>query len=83
MGLIKVELNYDCKNAEANSLEELIQKSAWRLVRSAEDRMTGPKRGTERLIWCVNKLRVEFPNIPSDLEDYIRSAYMNFKLESK
>ena len=65
-----------------NQREELIQRSAWRLVRSAEDRM-GSGRGNEKLLWCVEKLKVEFPKLGERAEDYIRAAFVNFKIEVK
>lgn len=78
---MKIEIS--SKWFDSNQIEELIQKCAWRLVRSAEDRITGVKCGTERLIWCINKLKGEFPEMKPDAEDFIRSAFVNFKLESK
>lgn len=64
-----------------NQKEELIQRSAWRLVRSVEDRI-GVGRGPEKLMWAVARLREEFPKIGPRAEDYVRAAFVNFKLES-
>ena len=65
-----------------NQKDELIQKTAWRLVRSAEDRM-GSGRGPEKLMWCVERLKLDFPKIGDRAEDYVRAAFVNFKTETK
>lgn len=66
-----------------NQEDELIQKYAWRLVRSAEDRI-GAGRGDEKRGWCVDRIRVEFPKLINEsAEDFIRAAFMNFKIETK
>ena len=65
-----------------NANEELIQRAAWRLVRSAHDRM-GTGRGAEKLMWCVSRLTKEFQKTNGEAEDYIRAAYVNFKTEMK
>lgn len=65
-----------------NQREELTQRCAWRLVRSAEDRF-GSGRGTEKLLWAIEALREEFQGLGDDAEDYIRAAYVNFKAEQK
>ena len=75
------------KNFEANHREEMIQKCAWRLVRSAEDRI-GAGRGPEKLIWAMDRLKLEFPDLAasttqSRAEDYIRAAFTQFKTEAK
>jgi hypothetical protein len=67
-------------NFEKNQMEELVQRCAWRLVRSAEDRI-GSGRGQEKLMWAVESLRKKFPKL-TDAEDYIRAAFINFKAES-
>ena len=64
-----------------NQREELIQKCAWRLVRSAEDRF-GAGRGQEKLLWTVERIKHEFPKLGDKAEDYIRAAYWHFKMES-
>ena len=64
-----------------NDRVDLIQKTAWRLVRSAEDRM-GIGKGHEKLLWCLNRLSDIFKDDSRDiLEDYIRSAFINMKIE--
>ena len=65
-----------------NHREEAVQRTAWRLVRSAEDRM-GSGRGPEKLLWAVDRLKKEYPDLNADHEDYIRAAYINFKTETK
>ena len=63
------------------SKEEWLQKCAWRLVRSAEDRL-GSGRGHEKLLWAVEALKREFPKLGERAEDYVRAAYWHFKIES-
>lgn len=68
----------------ANQREEYIQRCAWRLVRSSEDRIksiAGSGRGSERLIWAVTRLQEEFPELKDRAEDYIRAAFFHFKIE--
>lgn len=63
--------------------EETVQKSAWRIVRSAEDRM-GAGRGSEKLIWCVQRLSSEFKILNVDrIEDHVRAAHIQFKMEKE
>lgn len=69
-------------NAERNQLEELIQRCAWRLVRSAQDKL-GDEKGAEKRIWAIEQLKKEFPMLGESAEHYIRAAYMNFKMETK
>lgn len=67
---------------DKNAREELLQRAAWRLVRSAADRMKGPHRGSERLIWCVDRLRSEFQDLGAETaQDYVRAAYSHFETE--
>jgi len=82
MSLVKVVNEFVLRRFESNQLEEQIQKIAWRLVRSAEDRLKGPKRGAERLIWCVDMLRKEVSGIEGTAEDFIRAAFVQFKTET-
>ena len=71
------------KSMFENQKEEFLQKQAWRLVRSAEDRF-GAGKGAEKRTWCVDKLIMTNPKETRDfLEDHIRSAYMVFKIETK
>jgi hypothetical protein len=77
-----IELSYDCQNAEKNSNEELIQRCAWRLVRSAQDKM-GDEKGAEKRVWAIEQLKKEFPDLNEKAEHYIRAAYMNFKTETR
>ena len=70
------------KSLFRNQKEELLQRVAWRIVRSAEDRM-GAGRGAEKLLWAVNRLKAEFPDIGERAEDYIRAAFVQFKTEAK
>lgn len=65
-----------------NSREEWIQKCAWRLVRSAEDRM-GSGRGAEKLMWAVDRLKLEFPKVEDRAEDYVRAAFSQFQAERR
>jgi hypothetical protein len=62
-------------------MEDILQKTAWRLVRSAQDRFREGS-GQEKREWCVMQLSTQFPkdNI-NRLEDYVRAAYVNFKVE--
>lgn len=67
---------------QENQRIDLVQKHAWRLVRSVEDRIVGMNSGFEKLNWCVDRIHEDFPDIKRDrLEDYVRAAYMNFKIE--
>ncbi len=61
--------------------QDEVQKTAWRLVRSAFDRMAGEGRGPEKLLWCVDTIKKVYPALGPDAEDYVRSAYVNFKIE--
>ena len=70
------------KNFEANHAEEHAQRVAWRLVRSAEDRM-GDGRGAEKLMWCVARMKEEAPEAAGRAEDYVRAAFVNFKTETR
>ena len=65
-----------------SALEELLQRAAWRLVRSAEDRI-GAGRGSEKLMWATRQLLEEFPAAGRAAEDYIRAAYVQLKTETK
>ena len=86
MAFLKVVLQFDTKSIDANNREELIQRAAWRLVRSAADRIKGPHRGNERLLWAIDQLRKEFKGADNQMlynaEDYIRAAYMHFSTET-
>ena len=68
------------KRLGENIPEEEVQRAAWKLVRAAEDRIKGQKRGAERLAWCVDKLKREYPNINGEHEDHVRAAFVNFKI---
>lgn len=60
---------------------DLIQKTAWRLVRSAEDRI-GSGKGSEKLLWCIDRISELHKGMSRTiLEDYIRSAFINMKIE--
>ena len=64
-----------------NHEEELMQRTAWRTVRSAEDRF-GAGRGREKLEWCIKRLSDIFPKSNrEDIEDHARAAYVNFSIE--
>lgn len=64
-----------------NQKIDLIQKAAWRLVRSAQDQM-GEGKGQKKLTWCVDRMQLEFPkHSRADLEDYVRAAFINFSIE--
>ena len=65
-----------------NQQEELIQRCAWRLVRSAQDKL-GDEKGAEKRVWAVEQLKKEFPTLGESAEHYIRAAYINFKTETK
>lgn len=80
---MKFDVNMkDSTFKDKGAREELIQRVAWRLVRSAEDKLTGPKRGQERLAWCMWRLEQDFPEIGSRSEEYARAAYIHFKTET-
>ena len=74
---LRGEVAFDEKRVD----QDEVQKTAWRLVRSAFDRMSGEGRGAEKLLWCVDAIKKVYPALGSDAEDYIRSAYVNFKIE--
>lgn len=62
--------------------DDHIQSSAWRLVRSAEDRMSD-NDGSEKMAWAVTRLQDKFKNLSTqDAEDFIRSAYINLTIET-
>lgn len=67
---------------QTNAMEELLQRAAWRLVRSAEDRL-GARRGTEKLLWATRQLLEEYPEAGAAAEDYVRAAFVQFKTEAK
>lgn len=75
---MKLELNV--RSFDMNNLEELIQRISWRLVRAASDRF-GDGKGEKKLGWATARLQKEFPNLGDNAEDYIRAAYINFKIE--
>lgn len=69
---------------DLNQLEELIQRTAWRLVRAAEDKM-GNEKGAEKRVWAIQQLMIEYPELQQHnfkAESYIRAAYINFKTET-
>ena len=66
---------------KSNANEELVQRVAWRLVRSAEDRI-GAGRGAEKLLHATRAIEAEFKGI-KNAEDYIRAAFVQFKAETK
>lgn len=73
---------FEIKNQNQKDLDDLIQNWAWRLVRSAEDRMGGGGNGKAKFEWCVARLSYLYPNLHKErVDDYIRSAYMQFKIE--
>lgn len=64
-----------------NQKTDLIQKTAWRLVRSAHD-IFGTGKGNEKRQWCIRRFKELHPDIlEPDAEDFIRSAFMNFLIE--
>ena len=63
-----------------NDLFDLMQKTAWTLVRSAHDRFPEIE-GAVRLQWCMAQMQKRFSGSDS-IEDFIRAAYTNFKIES-
>ena len=66
-----------------NQTIDLIQKSAWRLVRSAEDRF-GAGKGDQKLSWATDRLQSMFKKEERDfIQDYVRAAYINFRAEQK
>lgn len=75
-------MEWKITNESRNSVEEYIQRCAWRLVRSAEDRL-GAGNGKEKFNWAVFALQKEIPSIALNAEDYIRAAFVNFKAEQK
>lgn len=81
MPLIKVEVNLDNKIAEQNNHEELFQRIAWKLVRSARDRYKDGQGDTKRQ-WAIDRMQSQCPGIVN-AEDYIRAAYENYRIESK
>lgn len=67
------------KNFEKNQVEELRQKAAWRLVRSAADRF-GDNNGEKKRNWCIANMDREFIGA-EHLEEYVRAAYIQYKTE--
>jgi len=66
---------------DLNALCDLFQKTAWRLVRAAED-MFGSGKGDEKRAWCVRRFKEIFKDVKdSEAEDYVRAAFMNLKVE--
>ena len=45
-----------------NQKVDLIQKAAWRLVRSAQDRF-GTNKGSDKRSWCMEELRKLYPKL--------------------
>lgn len=65
-----------------NQKTDLIQKAAWRVVRSAQDRFKNGD-GSERMAWAIDRMHAQFPKESKDrLEDYLRAAYINFTIET-
>lgn len=65
-----------------NELLDVLQKTAWRLVRSAEDRFEAGD-GKDKRKWCETRMAVHFPEISGEvLEDTIRAAYFNLTIEN-
>lgn len=75
-----IKLIYESPQAERNHHEELIQRCAWRLVRSAQDKL-GDEKGAEKRVWAVEQLKKEFPALVESAEHYVRAAYINYKTE--
>lgn len=66
---------------DRNQTEELVQRVAWKLVRSAIDRF-GDNKGDKKRDWCVSQIHKEFPDMNLEkAEDCVRAAYFNFKIE--
>ena len=75
-----IKLSFDSAGFDRNQREELAQRVAWRLVRSAEDSIKGNDRGPERFSWCVSRMRIEFPDLSEIIAmDHVRAAFVNFK----
>ena len=70
------------REIKSNNESDVIQKAAWRLVRSAEDRFVAAD-GSAKRAWCVDRMMALFPKKDRDnLEDYIRAAFINFSIET-
>lgn len=80
MSLLKISILANTKYFDANHREELIQRSAWRLVRAASD-LHGDNKGEKKMQWCIARIQRDFPELGDKAEEYIRAAYSNFKLE--
>ncbi len=78
MALLK--LIFETQKFEQNNYEELIQRCAWRLVRSAQDKL-GDEKGAEKRVWAIEQLKKEFSALGESAEHYIRAAYINYKTE--
>ena len=75
---------WDIKYANENDRADLIQKTAWRLVRSAEDRFGGNGTGQQKLDWATDRLQAMFKgDVRDQLQDYVRAAFVNFRAEQK
>lgn len=63
---------------------DLIQKAAWRFVRSADDRFGDGSKGALKLEWCITRLHGVFPEEAKEhLEDFVRAAYINYRVETR
>ena len=75
------------KIISANQEVELKQRTAWRLVRSADDRFKpqpNDDRGREKMDWGVDRMLAIFPKEKREYaEDYVRAAYVTMKTEMK
>lgn len=78
---MKMVLAIESKNFDKNQIEELMQKTAWKLVRSAADRF-GDGKGEKKLQWGISKMQSEYPGLGEGAaEDHVRAAYTNYKVE--
>lgn len=77
---MKIQFNLESKMFDKNQAEELIQRIAWKLVRSASDRL-GDNKGDKKREWCIAQMEKEFPGIGSNAEEYVRAAYIQYKTE--
>ena len=69
------------KVIDENNHIDAVQKIAWRLVRSAEDRFYWA--GIDKLKWCITRMETMYPKEHAEyLEDAIRAAFVNFRIET-
>lgn len=62
---------------------ECAQKTAWMLVRAAEDKFSNVP-GDQKLVWASEILLIQIPELEtiSRAENFVRAAFVNFRIET-